>query len=83
MKNNHEKHDCRHIEPELTAQEVTELQIAREEELASLGPRDSAGDLVGDPYDGSGWPGDDSGTDDLANLMAHGDEGCCDGPGDF
>lgn len=29
-----------------------------------------------------GWPGDGSGTDDLADLMAHGDEGCCDGPGD-
>ena len=29
-----------------------------------------------------GWPGDGSGTDDLADLMAHGDEGCCDGPND-
>ena len=27
-----------------------------------------------------GWPGDGSGEDDLADLMAHGDEGCCDGP---
>lgn len=34
------------------------------------------------PYDGGGWPGDGSGTDDLADLMAHGDEGCCDGPED-
>jgi len=34
------------------------------------------------PYDGGGWPGDGSGTDDLADLMAHGDEGCCDGPND-
>jgi hypothetical protein len=25
-----------------------------------------------------GWPGDGSGEDDLADLMAHGDEGCCD-----
>jgi hypothetical protein len=29
-----------------------------------------------------GWPGDGSGVDDLADLMAHGDEGCCDGAGD-
>lgn len=35
-----------------------------------------------EPYDGGGWPGDGSGTDDLADLMAHGDEGCCDGPED-
>lgn len=35
------------------------------------------------PYDGGGWPGDGSGTDDLADLMATGDEGCCDGPGDY
>lgn len=34
------------------------------------------------PYDGGGWPGDGSGTDDLADLMAHGDDGCCDGPDD-
>ena len=27
-----------------------------------------------------GWPGDGSGEDDLADLMAVGDEGCCDGP---
>lgn len=30
-----------------------------------------------------GVPGDGSGEDDLADLMAHGDEGCCDGPEDF
>jgi hypothetical protein len=30
-----------------------------------------------------GWPGDGSGEDDLADLMAHGDEGCCDGPEDM
>ena len=36
-----------------------------------------------EPYDGGGWPGDGSGTDDLADLMAHGDEGCCDGPEDM
>ena len=30
-----------------------------------------------------GWPGDGSGEDDLADLMAVGDEGCCDGPEDF
>jgi hypothetical protein len=30
-----------------------------------------------------GWPGDGSGEDDLADLMAVGDEGCCDGPDDF
>jgi hypothetical protein len=29
-----------------------------------------------------GWPGDGSGEDDLADLMAYGDEGCCDGPED-
>ncbi len=34
------------------------------------------------PYDGGGWPGDGSGTDDLADLMATGDEGCCDYAGD-
>jgi hypothetical protein len=26
----------------------------------------------------AGWPGDGSGEDDLADVMAHGDEGCCD-----
>jgi hypothetical protein len=30
-----------------------------------------------------GWPGDGSGVDDLADLMAVGDEGCCDGPEDY
>lgn len=35
------------------------------------------------PYDGGGWPGDGSGTDDLADLMAHGDEGCCDTGNDY
>lgn len=30
-----------------------------------------------------GWPGDGSGEDDLADLMATGDEGCCDGPEDY
>jgi hypothetical protein len=30
-----------------------------------------------------GWPGDGSGEDDLADLMAHGDEGCYDEPNDF
>jgi len=34
------------------------------------------------PDEPQGWPGDGSGTDDLADLMAHGDEGCCDGPED-
>lgn len=29
-----------------------------------------------------GWPGDGSGEDDLADMMAHGDEGCCDQPED-
>ena len=30
-----------------------------------------------------GWPGDGSGEDDLADMMAHGDEGCCDEPEHF
>ena len=53
-------------------------------------PRDSAGDIIPDdcdgsgaPYGGGGWPGDGSGTDDLADLMATGDRGCCDGFEDF
>ena len=36
-----------------------------------------------DERDSHGTPGDGSGEDDLADLMAHGDEGCCDGPEDF
>jgi len=31
-----------------------------------------------DEMDHRGWPGDGSGEDDLADLMAHGDEGCFD-----
>lgn len=47
-------------------------------ELYALDP---AGDIVPDDCDCShGIPGDGSGEDDLADLMAHGDEGCCDGP---
>lgn len=30
--------------------------------------RDSSGDEVGEPFDSSGWPGDGSGTDDLADY---------------
>ena len=45
--------DCREIEPELTPEEITEQQLAREDEQ---------------PYDGGGWPGDGSGTDDLADY---------------
>lgn len=37
---------------------------------------------LGEEIDGGndqyGWPGDGSGEDDLADLMAHGDVGCCD-----
>lgn len=44
-------------------------------------------DHVPDPFHDAeayyGFPGDGSGEDDLADLMAHGDEGCCDGPEDF
>jgi hypothetical protein len=54
--------------------------------------RDAQGDMpvdhTPDPlhdaeaYRTHGTPGDGSGEDDLADLMAHGDEGCCDGPED-
>lgn len=30
------------------------------------------------PYEGAGFPGSGDGSDDLADLMAHGDLGCCD-----
>lgn len=33
-------------------------------------------------HDGAGFPGCGDGSDDLADLMATGDEGCCDGPED-
>jgi len=36
----------------------------------------------GDEESSHGTPGDGSGEDDLADLMAHGDEGCCDSPGE-
>lgn len=51
-------------------------------------PRDARAEALTDeirdegmPYNHEGWPGDGSGVDDLADLMARGDEGCCDGPG--
>lgn len=40
-------------------------------------------ELHPDDFAHHGWPGDGSGEDDLADLMAHGDEGCCDGPEDL
>lgn len=43
-------------------------------------PRDPRDDADDESH--HGWPGDGSGEDDLADLMAHGDEGCCDQPGD-
>lgn len=60
-------------------------QVASHEPIVDHGPD-------GDPYHDAaayrdegdephrGWPGDGSGEDDLADLMATGDEGCCDGP---
>lgn len=38
-------------------------------------PEDNMDEL---PYDGAGFPGCGDGSDDLADLMAYGDEGCCD-----
>jgi len=83
---------------QFTPEEHAEYQAyldAHEADLAVADdPRDDAPDahldaayeerteLEEPPYDGGGFPGDGSGTDDLADLMAHGDEGCCDGPGD-
>lgn len=62
-----------------------------ESRLAHVASNEMPADAIdhgpdGDPfhdaqaYEHRGWPGDGSGEDDLADLMAHGDEGCCDGP---
>jgi len=34
------------------------------------------------PYDGGGWPGDGSGTDDLADMMQNESDDYCDEGGD-
>jgi len=62
--------DCREIESELTPEEVTEQQLAREEAFEQETP---LGQLYGDGEDNfepMGRPGDGSGTDDFADLNA-------------
>jgi hypothetical protein len=50
------RQDCREVEPNLTPEEMTECQLALEEEQEDLN---------------RGWPGDGSGTDDLADYNAN------------
>lgn len=63
---------------QFTPEEHSEYQAYLDAQTCA---RDAAGDPTPDDVNGShGWPGDGSGEDDLADLMAVGDEGCCDGP---
>lgn len=67
--------DERAHEADLAAEDAPDAHLEAAYEERTEIPEDA-------PYDGGGFPGDGSGTDDLADLMAHGDEGCCDGPGE-
>ena len=64
-----------HMTPEEHAELQDWIDARAHEADAQAAPMDEPAPMDDQP---PGWPGDGSGEDDLADLMAHGDEGCCD-----